>query len=304
MIPKTFHHIWLGPDPLPKEHGPWIETWKRHHPDWEFTLWTEENLPEDPIRPEVVERLRAPVERADILRLELLYRYGGVYLDTDLECLRPLDPELEGEEFVGVCHKPGRITNTAIAAAPAHPLLERALDEVYPMEMYWTSASERLKEVAGPLLLERIVVDYPEVKLLDPPVFFPATPEERSDAIAVHHMARVWHNTTTLRAAMLRAEKRLEKTKTKLAEEERAHKATKQRLRELEERLGMQKTKTKLVEEEEAHRATKKRLKKLESPRKKARPASKADREDTDRDRGPRRKSGRREKRAWMRRSG
>jgi mannosyltransferase OCH1-like enzyme len=262
MIPRTFHHIWLGPDPLPKDHRPWIESWKRHHPDWEHRLWTEKNLPDDPIRPEILERLRAPVERADILRLEILYRHGGVYLDTDLECLRPIDPVLEGEEFVGVCHKAGRITNTAIAAAPDHPLLERALEEVWPMEMYWTSASERLKEVAGPLLLERIVVDYPEVKLLDPPVFFPATAEEREAAIAVHHMARVWHNTTTLRAAMLRAEKRLEKTRAKLAEEELAHEATRQRLHELEERLDLEKTKAKLAEEEQAHRATKRRLRK------------------------------------------
>src|SRR3954451_23328274 len=284
MIPKTFHHIWLGPDPLPKEHGPWIETWKRHHPDWEFTLWTEENLPEDPIRPEVVERLRAPVERADILRLELLYRYGGVYLDTDLECLRPLDPELEGEEFVGVCHKPGRITNTAIAAAPAHPLLERALDEVYPMEMYWTSASERLKEVAGPLLLERIVVDYPEVKLLDPPVFFPATPEERSDAIAVHHMARVWHNTTTLRAAMLRAEKRLERTKEKLAQEERAHAETKKQLAKLEGRVGKGAAKEKIP-----------KVKHGERPEKRPKERGETERGD---------KESRRERRAWLRRSG
>ena len=50
------------------------------------------------------------------------------------------------------------------------------------------------------------------VKLLDPPVFFPSTPEERESAIALHHMARTWHNTTTLRAAMLRAERRLEQT--------------------------------------------------------------------------------------------
>jgi hypothetical protein len=303
MIPRIFHHIWLGPNPLPDDHRPWIETWKRHHPDWEFVLWTEENLPEDPIRPEVAELLRAPVERADILRLEVLYRHGGVYLDTDLECMRPLDPELDGEEFVGVCHKPGRITNTAIAAAPEHPLLGRALEEVRPMEMYWTNASERLKEVAGPLLLERIVGDYPEVKLLEPPVFFPATPEEREEAIAVHHMARVWHNTTTLRAAMLRAEKRLEKTKAKLAEEERAHKATKQRLRELEERLGLQKTKAKLADEEEAHRATKKRLKRLETPRKKARPARDEDRQDGERDESRSPKREKRQKRAWMRRS-
>lgn len=130
------------------------------------------------------------------------------------------------------------------------------------MEMYWSSASERLKEVAGPLLLERIVIDYPDIKLLDPPVFFPATAEEREDAIAVHHMARVWHNATTLRAAMLRAEKRLEKTKARLTEEERAHEATRQRLRELEERIGAQKTKAKLATEEQAHRATKRRLRK------------------------------------------
>jgi hypothetical protein len=303
MIPRIFHHIWLGPDPLPDDHRPWIETWKRHHPDWEFTLWTEENLPEDPIRPEVLERLRAPVERADILRLEVLYRHGGVYLDTALECLRPIDDVLRDEEFVGVCHKPGRITNTAIASAPGHPLLEEALEHAQPMEMYWTSSSERLKEVAGPLLLERLVVDYPEIKLLEPPVFFPATAEEREEAIAVHHMARVWHNATTLRAAMLRAEKRLEKTKAKLADEEQAHKATKRRLRELEERLGLERTKTKLADSEQAHRVTKKRLKRLEGARSKERAADGESLGNGKPDAPPGAKRRKRRKRAWMRRS-
>jgi hypothetical protein len=234
MIPRIVHHIWIGPDPLPNDQRPWLKSWKRHHRDWEHRLWTEEDLPDDPIRPEILERLRAPVERADILRLEILFRHGGVYVDTDLECLRPLDDLLAGADFVGVCHKPGRITNTAIAAAPGHPLLERALREVWPMDTYWTNASERLKEVAGPLLLERLVPDFPDVKLVDPPVFFPSTPEEREDAIAVHHMARVWHNTTTLRAAMLRAEKRLERMRAKLDEEKRAHAETRKQLAQLE----------------------------------------------------------------------
>ena len=233
-VPRIIHQIWIGPDPLPEPHRGWIESWRRHHPAWEHRLWTEDDLPADPIRAEALNRLRAPVERADILRLEILFRHGGVYVDTDLECLRSLDDVLDGEDFVGVCHKPGRITNTAIAAAPGHPLLERALAEVRPMEMYWTNASERLKEVAGPLLLERLVQDYPDVKLLEPPVFFPSTPEEREHAVAVHHMARVWHNTTTLRAAMLRAEKRLEKTRSRLEEERRAHAETKERLAQLE----------------------------------------------------------------------
>jgi inositol phosphorylceramide mannosyltransferase catalytic subunit len=238
MIPRVFHHIWLGPDPLPEEHRPLIKSWKRHHPDWEFRLWTEDNLPQDPIRPEIAERLRAPVERADILRLEILYRHGGVYVDTDLECLRPIDEALAGSDFVGVCHKPGRITNTAIAATAGHPLLEEALKRVRPMDMYWSSSSsERLKKVAGPLLLERLVRDHPDVRLLDPPVFFPASEDERQTAIAVHHMARVWHNATTLRAAMLRAEKRLDRTREKLAAEERAHEETKRRLAKLEKRI-------------------------------------------------------------------
>ena len=288
MIPRTIHHIWIGPDPLPDDHKPWIESWKRHHPDWEFRLWTEENLPEDPVRPEILELLRAPVERADILRLEILYRHGGVYLDGDLECLRPIDPVLEGEEFVGVCHKPGRITNTAIAAAPGHPMLERALDEVNPMKMYWTAQSERLKEVAGPLLLERLVPDFPDIKLLPPPVFFPATPEDREGAIAVHHMARVWHNATTLRAAMLRAEKRLEKTKLKLAEEERAHAATKKRL----EKLQGRRRERRAGSDEGAHGEP------LDEPA--GTPEDAGDEVD-ERSAGRRE---RREKRAWLRRSG
>lgn len=231
-IPRTIHQIWIGPDPLPEDHRRWIETWKRHHPGWEHRLWTEDDLPDDPIRPEILERLRAPVERADILRLEILYRYGGLYVDADVECLRPVDDVLGDAEFVGVCLKPGRVTNTLIAAVPGHPLLERALREVRPMQEYWTlSASPAaLKEAAGPPLLRRLVAEYPDVKLLDPPLVFPATPEERERAIAVHHIARNWHNVAALRGAMLQAERRWKETQRELDRERRRHAATRRRL--------------------------------------------------------------------------
>jgi inositol phosphorylceramide mannosyltransferase catalytic subunit len=240
MIPRVIHQIWIGPDPLPDEHRRWIETWRRHHPNWEHRLWTEDSLPEDPIRPEILERLRAPVERADILRLEILYRHGGVYVDTDVECLRPVDEVLAGHDFVGVCVKPGRMTNTFIASVAAHPLLERALQEVRPLDVYWTLSAPRdaFKEVAGPPLLRRLVADYPDVELLEPRVFFPATDEERERAIGVHHLARTWHNVTALRAAMRQAERRLEETKRELERERRRHTATKKRLARIEGRSG------------------------------------------------------------------
>jgi hypothetical protein len=236
VIPRIIHHIWIGPDPLPEEHRPWIESWKRHHPSWEHRLWTEENLPEDPIRPEVLERLRAPVERADILRLEILYRHGGVYVDTDVECLSPIDDVLAEHDFVGVCLKPGRMTNTFIASVAAHPLLERALREVRPLQVYWTLSAppDDLKGVAGPPMLRRLVADHPDVKLLEPPLLFPSTDEERDRAIGVHHLARSWHNVTAMRGAMELAERRLEETKRELEKERRRHAATKRRLARVE----------------------------------------------------------------------
>ena len=242
MVPRTIHQIWIGPDPLPDDQIPWIESWKRYHPDWEHRLWTEENLPQDPIRPEILERLRSPVERADILRLEILYRHGGVYADTDLECLQPLDDLLGDDDFIGVCLKPARVTNTFIAATPGHPLLERALRDVRPMEVYWTGPSARLKAVAGPRLLTTLVQDFSDVRLLEPPVFFPSTPEEKERAAGVHHMARSWHNATTLRAAMLRAEQRLETATQQLEQERRSHAATEKRLATLEARLQKRRT--------------------------------------------------------------
>jgi mannosyltransferase OCH1-like enzyme len=238
VIPRVIHQIWIGPDRLPDEHRRWIETWRRQHPNWEHRLWTEDDLPSDPIRPEILERLRAPVERADILRLEILYRHGGVYVDTDVECLRPVDGVLARHDFVGVCLKPGRMTNTFIASVPRHPLLERALQEVKPLEVYWTLAapSDALKEVAGPPLLRRLVVDYPDVELLEPPAFFPATDAERERAIGVHHLARTWHNVTALRTAMQQAERRWKETKRELDREKRRHAATKKRLARAEGR--------------------------------------------------------------------
>jgi mannosyltransferase OCH1-like enzyme len=240
-VPRTIHQIWIGPDPLPDEHRPWIKGWKRHHPNWNHRLWTEADLRGglDLTRPEVRERLRAPVERADILRLEILYRHGGVYVDTDVECLRPIDDVLGDREFVIACLKPGQVTNTFVASVPGHPLLERALREVRPMEDYWTMSSppDSIKRVAGPPFLGRLVPDYPEVELLEPPLLFPSTAEERGRAIAVHHMARTWHNIPTLRRAMLQAERRLESTRAELERERRRHAATAKRLAKLEEHL-------------------------------------------------------------------
>jgi mannosyltransferase OCH1-like enzyme len=233
VIPKTIHHIWVGPDPLPEELRPYVESWKRYHPDWEHRFWSEDNLPEDPVRPEVLNRLRSPVERSDMLRIEILNRHGGVYVDTDLECLRPIDEELAGEPIVGTTFKPDRVTNTFLASEPNHPLLERALDEMRPREFHGFD-----KNVAGPPFLAELIKDFPDMKLLEPRLLFPATPEEQETAIAIHHMTRTWKDADGLRKSMVRAEERLEKTRAKLEQERRRHAATQKRVAKLEAQLA------------------------------------------------------------------
>ena len=72
LIPRVFHQVWLGLDPLPEAHARYQETWLEHHPGWELRVWTDENLPPDLERKEVYERLRQPAERSDMLILAAL----------------------------------------------------------------------------------------------------------------------------------------------------------------------------------------------------------------------------------------
>lgn len=93
LIPKIIHHTWIGDDPLPEEGWSNIESWKERHPGWRFQLWTRNNLP--PLRNRRLYDLSPNTgHRADILRYEVLLRYGGVYADVDVVCRQNIEPVL------------------------------------------------------------------------------------------------------------------------------------------------------------------------------------------------------------------
>src|ERR671939_669644 len=97
LIPRLFHWIWLGNRPLPTEHRRWIGGWLELHPRWKHVLWTEENRP-TLINEEQFQRADSYAQQSDILRYEIVYRHGGVYVDTDFECLRNIEPLMEGAD--------------------------------------------------------------------------------------------------------------------------------------------------------------------------------------------------------------
>jgi len=232
QIPRVFHQIWLGGESLPEEFHSYRESWRREHPGWELQLWTEENLPEGLRSPVVYDRTRRPVERADVLRLELLWRFGGVYLDIDMECLRPIDALAEGLDFFGTEIKPGRVTNTVIGAAPEHPVLARALAGLKPH----APGARFDKRLSGPIFLDSVVRQYPDMRTYPRQYFYPATAEEREEAFAVHHAARTWKDEQDWKEVTLRLERRLAAALRELEEERRAHSKTKRQLAAIREK--------------------------------------------------------------------
>lgn len=228
MIPRVFHQIWVGPDPVLSGFDEWRESWARNHPGWELRLWTDDNLPAGLRNPVVYERERHPVERADILRLELVYRFGGVYLDADLECRKPIDPLIDGLDFFGMYIKPGRVTNTVLGAARGHAILDRALGAVTPQQ----PGSRFDKTKSGPVFLDNIVKQFPPPTIFPRATFYPITAEEKKNAYAIHHCARTWKSLEEWRTEALRAETRLRKLNEELEKVQRAHLATKEALEE------------------------------------------------------------------------
>jgi inositol phosphorylceramide mannosyltransferase catalytic subunit len=212
-IPRIFHQIWIGPDPLPDEFAAYREGWARNHPDWEHRLWTEENLPGDLERKEAYELLRRPAERSDVIRVELLHRYGGVYVDLDFESLRPIDPLLEGVEIFLGLRKPRRPNNAIIGSVPGHPVLARAIREIRPRTTYGPVD----KTGTGPLFWRKLLRDHSEVTLFDVPVFYPWSAEELEQAYAMHHQARTWQDAQTLAKRLVGTERLLREARDEIA---------------------------------------------------------------------------------------
>lgn len=230
MVPRILHQIWLGDRPLPEEFRRYRESWLRHHPRWEHRLWTEENLPAGLRRREAYERLRVPAERSDILRYELLWRFGGVYVDTDFECLRPLDPLIEGLEFFTAPLKPnGWVNNAFIGSVPGHPLLDRALDELRPREFHGYD-----KHGTGPRFLDRLVKEHPGVTLLPAELFYQTSPGQEANAVAIHHAAASWKTLESYRKAVGLAERRNFELRGRIEELERELEAARARLASME----------------------------------------------------------------------
>lgn len=102
MIPKVIHYCWFGRNEKSKAMLDCIESWKKHCPDYKIIEWNEENFDIDCI-PFVKEAYEAKKWAfvTDYARLKIVYENGGIYLDTDVELLKSLDPLLSLSGYAG-----------------------------------------------------------------------------------------------------------------------------------------------------------------------------------------------------------
>jgi len=217
-IPKIIHHIWIGDDPLPKAAQDMRDTWRRHHPEWQMRLWTQDNLP--PMQNEALYyRSRNTGHRADILRYELLRQFGGIYVDMDMECQRPLDDLIKDCEGFAGRIQPTRVETCTqyleiaiLGSIPAHPLFAQVLDRI--AASFVAHESESVSVRTGPQFFqpqylawrtegEQYRGEHRDFLLFRPSLFYPYTWVEREDgrergadmypeACAIHRWWGTW----------------------------------------------------------------------------------------------------------------
>lgn len=100
-IPKVIHYCWFGRNPLPDMVKKCIDSWKKYCPDYEIIEWNEDNYDIkscDYVREAYLAKKWAFI--SDVVRFEILYKYGGLYFDTDVELIKQIDDIVEYGSFM------------------------------------------------------------------------------------------------------------------------------------------------------------------------------------------------------------
>lgn len=131
-IPKIIHQIWLG-SPFPERYKAWRDSWIKHHPDWQYMLWTEKEIAKfGLVNKDLYNTATNYGEKSDIARYEILYRLGGLYIDVDFECRKPFDILHHCCDFYGglSCSSRFQVINCLIGSAPEHPILRLCIEQL------------------------------------------------------------------------------------------------------------------------------------------------------------------------------
>lgn len=130
MIPKVIHYCWFGGNEKSKLIKKCIRSWKKYCPDYEIKEWNENNFNiniNDYVKEAYQEKKWAFV--TDYARLWIVYNYGGIYLDTDVELIKSLNSLLDNKAFFGSEDNQYIATGLGFGAEKKNELVKKMMDE-------------------------------------------------------------------------------------------------------------------------------------------------------------------------------
>lgn len=120
LIPRVFHQIWLGTKPIPEPFQKWSKFWLSLNPGWKLELWTDQHLP-NIINKKEFDAADKMAAKSDILRYELIAQFGGIYIDSDFEPLKPIEELLTGVNAFYGDERPDTPCNAILGCTPNDP---------------------------------------------------------------------------------------------------------------------------------------------------------------------------------------
>lgn len=192
-IPKIIHQIWLG-SPFPDKYRILTDIWKAKHPDWNFILWTEKEIEEfGLVNKWMYENMVNPSAKSDVVRYEIAYSYGGIYVDTDFYCCQNFNKLLYLDFFCGIVGSyDGRLVPVETCLAPSifgcsqgNKMVGQIIQNIGKVTTVPRSIPE-IMTVTGPEMFSREVVnelDKHPLSVAFPPNYFYPFPGQQREAI-------------------------------------------------------------------------------------------------------------------------
>ena len=136
-IPKVIHYFWIGGKEIPDDLKRYVDTWKKFCPDYDIIRWDESNydFTKNKYMQEAYEN-RMWSFATDWARLDVIYKYGGIYLDIDVELIKPLDKLIKCDAFFGFANTIEVSTGIGFGAVPHHSIIKEMMD-VYTLKSFY-----------------------------------------------------------------------------------------------------------------------------------------------------------------------